>query len=120
MAGNLPNLGKETDLGNPENSKEDESKETHNMSKVKDKEGILKSVKKQTPTICSLNKGTLLRLSDFFLAKMLNILYHCLLTCSLLKEKNLQLRILYLAKLLFRIRESFSDRQRSSQSLNQP
>ena len=61
MAENLPDLEKETDaqLQDTEDAKQDESKQTHTkISKIKDKERILKAARKKR-VIC---KGTPIRL----------------------------------------------------------
>ena len=82
------------------------------MMKIKDKERILKATReKQQVTY----KRTPIRLSTDFSAETLQVRKEWLDILKVMKDKNLQLRILYPARLPFRFRgeiNSFTDKQK--------
>ena len=99
MAENFPNLGKETDiqiqeaLRVPKKMLPKRPTPRHitiKMSKVKDKERILKEAEDKQLV---LYKGTLIKLSADFSAQTLQARKHD--TFKVLKEENFQPRILY-------------------------
>ena len=69
------------------------------MSKIKDKNQILKAEREKKLVTC---KGTCIRISPNFLAEILQARRQCDDVFKVLKEKNYQARILYMEKATFR------------------
>ena len=121
MAENFPNLAKETDIKVQEAKRVLKKMNLNRptprhiiiqMSKVKDKERILKAARKKQLVIY---KGIPVRLSADFSAETLQARTKRHDIFKVLKGKNLQQRILYLAKLSFRTQgqiKSFSDKHK--------
>ena len=104
--------------GSTEGPKQDEPKQTYTktyyiiIAKVKDKERILKAAREKQRVN---HKGTPIRISADFSTEMLQARRECQNTFKVLKGKNLQPRILYPARLSFRIKgeiKNFSDKQK--------
>ena len=119
MAENFPNLAKETDIQvqeaqrvpNKMNPKRPTPRHfTITLLKVKDKERILKAAREKQLVIY---KGIPIRLSADFSTETLEARREWHDIFNMMKGKNLQLRILYPARLSFRIGEIkiFSDKQ---------
>ena len=86
------------------------------MPKVKDKEGILKAAREK---ITVTYKGVLIRLSAYFSKEILQAKRDWQEVFKVMKSKDLQPRLLYAAKLSFRIKgkiKCFPDKVSSSAS----
>ena len=108
IAENFSNLGKETDIQvqdaqrvpNNKNPKRSMSRNILiKMAKIKTKEKILKAPRKKQLV---MHKKTSTRLSADFSAETLQARREWYNIFKVMKEKNLQTRILYLARLSFR------------------
>ena len=94
------------------------------LTKIKDKEKILKTAREKKQITY---KGTPIRLSAYFSAETLQARreWHGTLNVMVMKGKNLQPRLLYPARLLFRFEgeiKTFTDKHklREFKTLNQP
>ena len=91
------------------------------MVKVKDKERILKPARKQQPPQLITYKRNPKRLSSDFSAETLQVRMEWNDIFKVLKVKNFQPRILYLARLSFRMEgknKSFPDKQKFKEFTN--
>ena len=121
MTENFPNMNKETDIqvqeGQRVPNKMNPSRPTLKhiiieIAKVKDKERILKAAREKRRVIC---KGAFIRLSADFYAETLQARREWCDIFKVLKGKNLQPRILYPARLSFRIKremKNFAEKQK--------
>ena len=120
MSKNFPNLGEELDIQVHETNRTPNYLNTNRpsprhiilkLSKVKDKERILRVVREKKITY----KGTPIRLSEDFSAETLQARREWNDIFKILKDKNCQPRILYPAKLSFRYDRkitAFSNKQK--------
>ena len=127
MAENFPHLKKETDIQEqeaqriPNNMNQNRPTPRHiiiKMAKVKDKERILKAAREKQRVN---HKRPPIRLSADFFTKMLQARRERQDIFKVLKGKNLQPRILYQARLSYRIEgeiKNFSEKQKLEEYRN--